>query len=378
MKRKSMIFSALLCLVFLLVSCFLNNAPKPVVGSTLIGITMPETHIKRWTKDGASLKKFAESKGYRAELSFAYSNQETQNQQIRNFITSGAKLIIVGCINEKVTEAVADAARNNVAVIAYDRLIQNSDDYDYYITFNNYKVGLFQGLGIKYGLNLDGVTAENPKYISLFAGSGSDNSASMFYDGAMEILNPYIEKGILKVVGPYPKNSRDSDNYRLIVTNNWDGSIARARMESLLENEAKDIVLDAVLAPNDTLARVIISTCLVYLKYSRGKLPLVTGQDAEADSIVAIKENLQYMTVFKDTTKLAAAAISLADQILKGNSNPVISGGILASGNDRSIGDTGKKIVKSFILEPIYIEKTNWNIPVMAGFYTPEEEYMLK
>jgi len=339
---------------------------------------MPDTHIQRWLKDGASLQKFAESRGYRAEAVWSGTDQNLQNQQIRDFLKKGAKLIIIGSVSEGVIPAVADAAKKKVPVIAYDRIIPNSSDYDYYITFNNYEVGQFQGQSIEKGLKLKEATADNPKYIALFAGADTDGNAFFFYDGAMSILNPYIEKGILKVVGPYPVTSKDSVNFKLIATEKWQAPLAKARMANLLGNEAKNIILDAILAPNDTLARAIIEACLNDPRYTASTLPLITGQDAESDSILAIKNGQQYMTIFKDTTKLAEAAITLADQILNGNTNPAVPGATLASGDLLSIGDTGKKIVKAFLLEPIFINKDNWNIPVKAGFYSAEEEVKLK
>ncbi|MDR0718356.1 MAG: sugar-binding protein [Treponema sp.] len=345
--------------------------------SALIGIAMPETHVLRWTKDGASLKRFAEARGYRAEDQYGNADQNLQNTQIQNFLTQGAKAIIVGCVNDGVGAAVADAARDNVEVIAYDRIIPNSADYDYFITFNNFKVGEFQGQGIETGLDLKSATAANPKYITLFAGSPTDGNAFFFYDGAMSVLNPYIKSGVLKVVGPYPETSADRANFQRIATENWQAPVAKTRMENLLNNDARNVTLDAVLAPNDTLARAIIEACLADAKYAGGKLPVVTGQDAEFDSALSIKNGQQYMTVFKDTAKLAEAAIILADQVLKGQA-PNIPGATLASGDLLSIGDTGKKVVKAYLLEPIAVYKNNINVPVDAGFFTDAEAAQLK
>jgi putative multiple sugar transport system substrate-binding protein len=346
-------------------------------GGALIGIAMPETHVLRWQKDGASLKAAAEAKGYRAEVAYGDADQNQQNRQIQGFLTQGAKLLVVGNINDGVNSAIADAASDNVAVIAYDRLIMGSADYDYYITFDNFKVGQFQGKGIERGLNLASATAANPKYITLFAGSPTDNNSKFFFDGAMSVLNPYIDKGVLKVVGPYPNTSADNANFQRIATENWQAPIAKTRMENLLSNDARTVTLDAVLAPNDTLARAIIEACLADAKYAGGKLPVVTGQDAEFDSALSIKNGQQYMTVFKDTAKLAEAAIVLADQILKGQT-PNIPGASLASGNLTSIGDTGRKVVKAYLLEPVIITKDNVSVPVNAGFYTDAEAAQLR
>ncbi|MDR1903160.1 MAG: sugar-binding protein [Treponema sp.] len=346
-------------------------------GQTLIGIAMPETHVLRWQKDGASLKSIAEAQGYRAEVAYGDADQNQQNRQIQGFLTQGAKLLVVGNINDGVNSVIADAARDNVPVIAYDRLIMGSADYDYYITFNNFKVGQFQGQGIEQGLNLKSATAAAPKYITLFAGSPTDNNSKFFFDGAMSVLNPYIQSGALKVVGPYPETSADNANFQRIATENWQAPIAKTRMENLLSNDARNVTLDAVLAPNDTLARAIIEACLADAKYSGGKLPVVTGQDAEFDSALSIKNGQQYMTVFKDTAKLAEAAVLLADQILKGQTIS-IPGAELASGALESIGDTGRKKVKAYLLEPVIITRDNISIPVNAGFYSDAEAARLR
>jgi putative multiple sugar transport system substrate-binding protein len=354
-----------------------GSAAPASSGSSLIGIAMPETHVLRWQKDGASLKSFAEARGYRAEVAYGDADQNQQNRQIQGFLTQGAKLLVVGNINDGVNSAIADAARDQVAVIAYDRLIMGSSDYDYYITFNNFKVGQFQGQGIEQGLNLKAATAASPKYITLFAGSPTDNNSKFFFDGAMSVLNPYIDSGVLKVVGPYPKTSADNANFQRIATENWQAPIAKTRMENLLSNDARSVTLDAVLAPNDTLARAIIEACLADAKYAGGKLPVITGQDAEFDSALSIKNGQQYMTVFKDTTKLAEAAILLADQILKGQT-PNIPGAELASGDLVSIGDTGRKTVKAYLLEPVIVTKDNISVPVNANFYTDAESAQLR
>ena len=357
-------------LLVLLAACALtacNNEQGSKSSSVLIGIAMPETHVQRWAKDGNALKSEAEKLGYRAEVQWGNADQATQNQQIQSFLTQGAKALVIGCINDGVGSVVTEAARDGVTVIAYDRVIPNSDGYDYFITFNNYKVGVLQAQSIVDGLDLDNATAANPKRITLFAGSPTDGNAFFFFDGAMSVLNPYIEKGALAVVGPYPKSSADTANFQRIATENWQAPIAKTRMENLLNNDARNITLDAVLVPNDTLARAVIEACKADAKY-RNKLPIVTGQDAEFDSIVSIKNGEQYSTVYKDTAMLSEAAILLADHILKGRT-PEIPGAILATGDLREIGNTGRKYVQTYLLDAILVTKENINVPVDAGFY---------
>jgi len=340
-------------------------------GNSLIGIAIPETYITRWIKDGEALKSEAEKRGYRAEVQHADANQDTQNSQIQGFLTNKAALLIVVPVNDGVAPVIAEAAKKKAAVIAYDRLISNSADYDYYITFNNYKVGVLMGQALADALELDAATAAAPKYITLFAGSPTDANAFFVYDGAVSVLNPYIEKGSLKVTGPYAKTSDDRENFLKLATENWQGSIAKTRMEALLKNEAAGITLDAILAPNDLISRSVMEAIKADPKY-KTKLPLITGQDAEFESAMLVKNGEQLCTVFKNTTRLAEAAIILADQILKGET-PNIPRVVLADGDLEKIGNTGKKTVKAYLLDPVLVTKENLNVPADAGFYTAEE-----
>jgi len=349
-------------------------------GQTLIGIAMPETHVERWVKDGNQLKAEAEKKGYRAVVQWANADQPTQNQQIEGFLNQGAKALIVGNINTGVNSVIARAKKDKVVVIAYDRIIQQSKDYDYFITFNNYKVGTLQGEAIKKALNLDAATAAAPKYITLFAGSSTDDNANFFFDGAYDVLKPYIAKGSVKIVGPHPNGSKDKNTFLRITTENWYAPVAKARMEGLLVGDASGVKLDAVLAPNDTLARAIIEALRADAKYQGNNLPVVTGQDAEFDSAMSIKNGLQYMTVFKDTAKLAEAAILLADGVIKGQKNIAIPGAVIAgqAGTDKNIGNNGAKVVTTYLLDPIGVTKDNLLVPVNANFYTAAQAQQLR
>ena len=332
-----------------------------------IGLAMPETHVERWQRDGADLLAFAQAKGYTAEVAYGDADQGVQNRQIQDFITKGAELLIVGNINEGVVPVVSDAQEEGVIVIAYDRLITGSDAYDYYITFDNFKVGQFQGAAIVEALDL--ANADSKKYITLFAGSPTDNNANFFFDGAMSELRPFVESGVLEIVGPAPLVSSSPDFTR-IATENWRPDLAKARMENLLIGDAQGVVLDAVLAPNDTLARAIIEALSADAKYDTvAKLPVVTGQDGELASVQFIRDGLQYMTVFKDTRNLAEAAINLADALLKGE-QPSISGARL----DTETYDTGLKVINSYLLEPVIVTQDNYEEVMIGGGYYSEDD----
>jgi len=191
----------------------------------------------------------------------------------------------------------------------------------------------------------------------------------------MDVLLPYIDRGVLNVVGPFPRHYREAA-FQQIATENWQAPIAKARMEALLIGAAANVTLDAVLAPNDTLARAIIEACKADAKYA-GKIPVVSGQDAEFDSMVSIKNGEQYSTVFKDTAKLAEAAVLLAEQLLTGR--PVnIPGAVLAAGDTTQIAFTGTGYVKTLLLDPILVTKDNLLIPVNAGFYTTAQAAQLR
>ena len=371
--KKLSLFCLTLVMAFAVV---LTSCPGARDGAPLIGIAMPETHVERWIGDGNQLRDEAIARGFRAEVMWADANQAVQNTHIQSFIVQGAELLIIGSINEGVGSAVAEAAQAGIPVIAYDRIISGSGDYDYFITFNNYEVGRMQGQSIVDALNLYAVTPANPRRITLFAGSPTDGNAFFFFDGAMSVLLPHIDRGALQVVGPFPRSAADMGNFMEIATPGWMPIHARTRMDNLLTGAAANVILDAVLAPNDTLARTIIESLRADARYQYA-LPIVTGQDAEFDSMISIRDGNQHMTVFKDTNQLAAAAVLLAYQILN-NLPRNIPGTVLAEDIGLGeIGDTGVRRVNTFLLEPILVTRDNINVPVDAGFFTAAEAAIL-
>jgi len=337
-------------------------------GGLDIGLAMPESHVARWVMDGQKLKENAEALGYKAEYTLADADQAKQNKQIEDYITKGVKLLVIANINTGVNTVLADATKAGIEIISYDRLMMDSADYNYYTTFNLKKVGFLQATAIVQALKLEQASAAKPKVITLFAGSPTDNNAYFFYDGAMEVLNPYVDKGVLKIVGPNPRTSADKDNFQRIATEGWRAENAKKRMENLLTGDAKDVVLDAILAPNDPVGRACIEACMNDAKYDTiAKLPIVTGQDGELATVQYILQGKQYMTVFKDSRLLAEATIKLADAILK-KQTPNIPG------TEKTTFSTNKKDVTTYLLDPILVTKDNVKqIIIDSGYYSKDD-----
>lgn len=331
-----------------------------------VGIAMPQTDYERWKNDAAAMEESLTEMGYNVETQFANSDQTEQNKQISNMVTKGAKVIIVASVNEGAATAVEEAESEGVQVISYDRLITGTDSYEYYVTFDNFKVGVQQGQSIIDNLDVD--NAKEPINMALFAGSPTDNNSKFFFDGAMSVLQPYIDEGKINVCGPSPKSSDDSD-FSKITTENWAADVAKKRMETLLAADCKDVQLDAVLAPADGVSRAVIGALEVEDKY-KDALPFVTGQDAEKLSVNWIENGKQGMTIWKDTRDLAQAAAEVADAIIKGI-EPEIT---VPSTKDTETYDTGEKIVTTYTLEPKVITADNIQSELIdSGYYTEED-----
>ncbi len=372
--KKSLFVCSALVLALGLVACGKKDdaapaqaasatAAAPAAKAVLVGLAIPETHVERWVGDAEFMKAELEKMGYKVDVAFADADQSKQNKQIDDMITKGAKAIVVGSVTEAAAEAVESAKKAGVAIISYDRLITGTDAYDYYLTFDNFKVGQLQGEAIKAALALD---TSKDKNITLFSGSPTDNNARFFFDGAMDVLKPFVASGALKVCGPAPTNSADA-TWSKITTEGWAADKAKARMEVLLSGACKGVKLDAVLAPNDTIARAVIGALEQDGKYKT--LPVITGQDGELLSAKWIMEGKQTMTVFKDTRVLAKGTAQAVDSIIKGT-EPALT---VKARKDTTTYNTGKKVVTSFLLEPVSVNKDNLTAELItSGFYTSE------
>src|SRR6195256_4876629 len=319
-----------------------------------IGIAMPTKSSARWIDDGNNIVKVLKERGYNTDLQYAEDDIPNQLSQVENMVTKGAKVLVIAAIDgTTLSDVLKQAKAKGITVIAYDRLIRDTPNLDYYATFDNFQVGVLQAQSIEQGLGLK--EGKGPFNIELFGGSPDDNNAYFFYNGAMSVLQPYIDSGKL-VVG---SGQTGMDK---VATLRWDGATAQARMDNLLSAFYATKRVDAVLSPYDGLSIGILSS-LKGVGYGSGNMPMpiVSGQDAEVPSIKSMLRGEQYSTIFKDTRDLAKVTADMVDAALSGKTVTV---------NDTTTYKNGVKVVLSYLLIPVVVDKTNWEkILIDSGYY---------
>lgn len=307
-----------------------------------IGIALPDKTSENWVLAGQLFTDGLEEAGFKADVQYAPASNTVaeQQNQIQAMVQNGAKVIVIGAKDGKQLATQVQAAHDaGAAVIAYDRLIENTEAVDYYVAFDNFKVGQLQGQALLDGL-AERAGHDAPYNIELFSGSPDDANAAVFFDGAMEVLQPKIDDGTLVVASGQTEVTQTA-------TEGWLAENAQNRMDTLLTGSYNaDTVLDGVLSPNDTLARAIITS----VEQAGKTVPVVTGQDSEVESVKSIMEGVQYSTINKDTALLVEQTIKMIEQLQKGEEVEV---------NDTEQYDNGVKIVPSYLLDPVIVTKEN-------------------
>lgn len=333
-----------------------------------IGVAMPTKSSERWIKDGNNIKKQLEELGYNVDLQFAEDDIPTQANQIDNMITQGVNLLIIAPIDGTALSGQLDSAGEaGIPVISYDRLIRDNENVSYYTSFDNYDVGTQMGTSLLIGmgiLNADGedagVSPDEPYNIELFGGSPDDNNAPFFFNGAMDVIQPYMDSGVLRV------KSGQTD-FDTVATMRWDAATAQSRMDNLITSTYSDgSRVDGVLSPLDSMSIGILGA-LKGAGYGTDAqpYPTVTGQDAEIAGIKSIMAGEQYSTIFKDTRELADAAVQMAVAVLSGEEPEV---------NDTETYDNGVKVVPSYLLKSEIITKDNVQSSLVDTGYITEDE----
>jgi len=357
MKRLTTTPSAL-ALGTLALGAMALAGPAAAQDKATVGIAMPTKSSARWIADGDNMVKVLKERGYGTDLQYAEDDIPNQLSQIENMVTKGVKVLVIASIDgTTLSDVLKQAKDKDIKVIAYDRLIRDTPNVDYYATFDNFQVGVLQAQSLLKGLGLP--EKKGPFNIELFGGSPDDNNAYFFYDGALSVLKPLIDNGTLKI----PSGQTGMDK---VSTLRWDGATAQARMDNLLSAYYTDKRVDGVLSPYDGLSIGILSS-LKGVGYGSGgvKMAVVTGQDAEVPSVKSILADEQYSTIFKDTRDLAKVTADMVDASLSGKEVPV---------NDTKTYNNGVKVVPSYLLKPVVVDKGNWEqVLVGSGYYKADQ-----
>ncbi len=321
-----------------------------------VGVSMPTKSLQRWIQDGANLKAKLEEAGFEVDLQYANDKVDLQVSQLEGLIAGGAKVLIISAIEaSSLGTVLAEAKAQGIKVICYDRLIRDTDAVNYYVTFDNYKVGVIQGSYIETVLGLkDG---KGPYNVEFTAGDPGDNNAPYFFNGAMDLLKPYIEKGQLVVPSGQTK-------FEQVATPTWKSEVAQARFEGILASFYSDgkTKLDAVVCSNDSTAYGV-ETALELAGYTT--FPYITGQDCDIANTKNIIAGKQSMSVFKDTRDLAAQAVKMTQDIVAGKEPEV---------NDTKTYDNGVLVVPTFLIEPRFADINNYKeLLIVSGYYTEDQ-----
>ena len=330
-------------------------APEADAAGGLVGVAMPTKDLQRWNQDGSNMEAELIAAGYEVDLQYASNDIQTQVSQIENMISNGCQLLVIASIDgDSLGTVLAQAKEANIPVIAYDRLIMNSDAVTYYATFDNYMVGTKQGEYIVDALDLD--NAEGPFNLEIFTGDPGDNNAKFFYGGAMDVLQKYIDEGKLVV-------QSGQVDFATVATAAWDSANAQSRMENIISSYYADgAKLDVILCSNDSTAFGVENA--LEANYT-GEWPVITGQDCDIANVKNMIAGKQSMSIFKDTRTLATQVVSMVDAIMKGGEAPV---------NDTESYDNGTGIIPSYLCEPVFADVNNYKeILIDSGYYKEED-----
>ena len=317
-----------------------------------VGVSMPTKDLQRWNQDGANMQKELEAAGYEVDLQYASNDVQTQVSQVENMVNSGCNVLVIAAIEgSSLGEALDMAKAAGIPVIAYDRLLMNSDAVSYYATFDNYMVGTKQGEYIEQALDL--ANAAGPFNMEITAGDPGDNNAGYFYQGAIDVLQKYMDEGKINVVSGQTK-------FEEVATPAWSTETAQSRAENILSsNYADGTVLNIWLCSNDSTAMGVENALAA--NYT-GEYPIITGQDCDKENVKNMIAGKQSMSIFKDTRTLASQVVKMTGQILTGATVDV---------NDTETYDNGTGVVPSYLCEPVFADVNNYKELLLdSGYYT--------
>ena len=338
-------------------------------GAKKIGIAMPTQSLERWNRDGSYLKEQFEGRGYAVDLVFSDNKIDQQVKDLENLISGGVNLLVIAAIDgESLSNVLAEAKDAGIPVISYDRLIRNTDAISYYVSFDNYTVGKLQGEFVEQQLDL--ANAGDKKFnIEFTAGDPADNNAGFFYNGAHDVLKPYIDAGTLVVVS-------GQEDFDKVATPQWNTETAMKRFQNILASYYSDgTQLDVALCSNDSTALGVAQA--IGSDYAGANTVLVTGQDGDEANLANIVDGKQSMTVYKAVANEAVVTLDVADALLNGQTPDAslieASGWTFDCAYDTESYDNGTGIIPSYLLVPTVVTKDNMVQELVdTGYYTQD------
>lgn len=352
--------TSILLAAVMICGLFFTSCSKKDAGKKTVGVAMPTQSSERWINDGANIKKQLEAKGYAVELQYAEDDVQLQVSQLENLIAKGVDCLVVAAIDSTaLVNVLASAKQSGIPVIAYDRLLMDTDAVSYYATFDNKGVGTVIAKDIEAKKNLKTAAAEGRSYtIEFFMGSPDDNNALFLYNGVMEVLQPYLDSGVLRC-----KTGRTSFEKTCILR--WSQETAQQWCENYLAGFYADEKLDIACSAFDGFAYGIKAAC-EGAGYKVGvDWPLITGQDAELMATKNIIAGSQTSSIYKDTRLLASKCVTMVEAVLKGTQPEI---------NDTTQYNNGKKVVPSYLCTPVAVDQSNYkSVIIDGGYYTPEQ-----
>ena len=332
-----------------------------------IGIAMPAQELERWNKDGEYLKNRFETVGYSVELVYSNNDADQQKEDVQALIDKDVDLLLIAAVKgNTLVEPLEQAKEKDIPVVAYDRLIMDTDALTYYISFDNYAVGKLQGEYVSKTLNLN--NPENKYNIEFVAGDAGDNNALYVFNGAYNTLKPYIDKGILTV-----RSGKTA--FEDVVTTGWTTENAKANMEATLSTYYVDQPLGIALCANDSTALGV--TQALESTYTQENQPLIIGQDGDIENLKNIVDGKQAMTVYKNVNDEASVAFVVCKSILAGNTPAasLLEDMPVEVNYDSGSYNNGKKYIMSYLLVPTVITKDNLQYLADTGIYQWDDEH---
>lgn len=324
-----------------------------------VAIAMPTQSSERWINDGGNMKAKLEALGYEVLLQYAEDDPQQQVSQIENFVAQQVDCLVIAAVDSgALTTVEAQAKTAGIPIIAYDRLLMDTDAVTYYASFDNKGVGTAIANYIVEAKDLEGARAAGESYtVEFFMGSPDDNNAKLLHEGVMEVLQPYLDDGTLVC-----KTGRTSFEETCILR--WSQETAQQWCENYLAGFYADEDLDIACSAFDGFAYGIRSA-LEGAGYTADNWPMITGQDAELMAVKNIISGHQTMSIYKDTRLLADKCVTMVNAVINGTEPEI---------NDTTTYNNNVVTVPSYLCTPVAVDVSNYEEIIVEGeYYTAEQ-----